>query len=95
MVPFSRLTAENDAVPPLLAKTGAKTVSFVQKTLEYCGQNPELVPRFLDVNELTVDTQATEFSLAPQVKSTPANPETIHSILREAILSLTFSSQGN
>jgi hypothetical protein len=43
-----------------MAKMGAKTVNFVQKSLEYCGQNPDLVPPFLDVNELTIDTRAVE-----------------------------------
>jgi hypothetical protein len=35
-----------------------QTVSFVQKTVEYCQQNPDLVPPFLNVDELSVDVQA-------------------------------------
>ncbi|MGE5581543.1 MAG: hypothetical protein ACM3X9_03310 [Bacillota bacterium] len=41
-------------------KMGDKTVSFVQKTLEYCKQNPDLVPPFLDVKELTTDVEAVQ-----------------------------------
>jgi hypothetical protein len=41
-----------------LPKMGDKTVSFVQKTLEYCKQNPDLVPPYLDVAELNTHTQA-------------------------------------
>lgn len=41
-----------------LPKMGNKTVSFVQKSQEYCKQNPDLVPPFLDVNALNVDVEA-------------------------------------
>jgi hypothetical protein len=34
---------------------GDKTASFVQKALEHCRQNPDLVPQFLNVDELAVD----------------------------------------
>jgi hypothetical protein len=37
-----------------------KSVGFVQKTLEYCRQNPDLVPQFLNVDEMTVDVRAVE-----------------------------------
>jgi hypothetical protein len=43
-----------------LPKMGDKTVSFVQKTQEYCKQNPELVPQFLDVNALNTNIEAFE-----------------------------------
>ncbi len=41
-----------------LPKMGDKTVSFVQKSQEYCKQNPDLVPPFLDVNALNIDVTA-------------------------------------
>lgn len=41
-----------------LLKMGDKTVAFVQKSLEYCEANPDLVPPFLDVAELAVDVAA-------------------------------------
>ena len=43
-----------------LPKMGDKTISFVQKTQEYCAQNPDLVPPFLDVKEFKVDITAYE-----------------------------------
>jgi hypothetical protein len=43
-----------------LPKMGDKTVAFVNKTLEYCKSNPELVPQFLDVNEFAVDVDAVD-----------------------------------
>ncbi|MGE5604128.1 MAG: hypothetical protein ACM3YE_00365 [Bacteroidota bacterium] len=43
-----------------LLKMGDKTVSFVQKTLEYCKNNPDLVPPFINVDELAVDVAAVE-----------------------------------
>jgi hypothetical protein len=43
-----------------LPKMGDKTVSFVQKTQEYCKQNPDLVPQFLDVDALNIDVEAYE-----------------------------------
>lgn len=43
-----------------LPKMGDKTVSFVQKAQEYCTQNPDLVPQFLDVAEFDVDITAYE-----------------------------------
>jgi len=43
-----------------LPKMGDKTVAFVQKALEYCSQNPGLVPPFLDVNEFKIDVKAVE-----------------------------------
>ena len=43
-----------------LPKMGDKTVSFVQKTQEYCKQNPDLVPGFLDVDGLNIDAEAYE-----------------------------------
>jgi hypothetical protein len=43
-----------------LPKMGNKTVVFVQKALDHCKQNPELVPPFLNVDELAVDVKAVE-----------------------------------
>lgn len=43
-----------------LPKMGDKTIAFVQKALEHCNQNPELVPQFLDVNEFSRDVTAVE-----------------------------------
>lgn len=43
-----------------MPKMGDKTVSFVQKTVEHCAENPELVPNFMDVNELTTDLRSVE-----------------------------------
>ncbi len=43
-----------------LPKMGNKTISFVQKTIEHCEENPELVPNFMDVAELTTDFQSVE-----------------------------------
>ncbi len=40
-----------------LPKMGDKTVSFVQKAMEYCQQNPDLVPPFLNVPELSKDVE--------------------------------------
>jgi hypothetical protein len=39
---------------------GNKTFSFVQKSLEYCRQNPELVPQFLNVADFEVDLDGFE-----------------------------------
>ena len=41
-----------------LLKMGDKTVAFVQKTLEYCQTNPDLVPSFIDLDELAIDVAA-------------------------------------
>jgi hypothetical protein len=41
-----------------LPKMGNKTVGFVQKAQEYCKQNPDLVPQFLDVDEFNTDVTA-------------------------------------
>jgi len=35
---------------------GDKTIAFVTKASEYCKQNPDLVPPYLDVPELQNDT---------------------------------------
>ena len=43
-----------------LPKMGLKTIGFVQKALEHCLQNPDLVPPFLDVEELKRDVKAVE-----------------------------------
>jgi hypothetical protein len=43
-----------------LPKMGPKTLAFVQKSLEYCSQNSELVPSFLDVEEFTNDFKGVE-----------------------------------
>jgi hypothetical protein len=56
LLPYLKTLSPEDRME--LPKMGDKTVSFVQKTLEYCRQNPDLVPPFLDVNELAVDIRA-------------------------------------
>jgi hypothetical protein len=43
-----------------LLKMGDKTIAFVQKSLEHCKSNPDLVPPFVNVNELAVDLAAVE-----------------------------------
>jgi len=43
-----------------LPKMGNKTISFVQKTLEHCKENPELVPNYVNVDELAKDLQGVE-----------------------------------
>ena len=43
-----------------MLKMGDKTLGFVQKSLEYCQSNPDLVPPYIDVAELEVDVAATE-----------------------------------
>ena len=43
-----------------LPKMGDKTVAFVQKALEYGQQNKELVPNFLDLGALAIDTKAVQ-----------------------------------
>jgi hypothetical protein len=42
----------------MLPKMGDKTVSFVNKNLEYARQNPRIVPSFLDMTEYQKDTLA-------------------------------------
>ena len=42
-----------------LPKMGEKTVSFVNKSLEYARQNPGVVPAYLDVTEFAKDVNAT------------------------------------
>jgi hypothetical protein len=43
-----------------LPKMGDKTVSFVQKTMEYCRETPELVPSFLNVADFEADLRGFE-----------------------------------
>ena len=38
-----------------LPKMGDKTLAFVQKAVEYCKANPDLVPPFVDVDEFDSD----------------------------------------
>jgi hypothetical protein len=54
------LKAVNGSEKLDLPKMGDKTVSFVQKALEHCNQNPELVPQFMDVGEFSRDVVAVE-----------------------------------
>jgi len=49
------LTAEDRKSLP---KMGDKTLAFVNKTLEYGKQNPQVVPSFLDIGEFEKDVQA-------------------------------------
>ncbi len=43
-----------------LPKMGDKTVGFVLKTQEYCKQNPDLAPQFLDLEGLNTGVKAFE-----------------------------------
>ena len=43
-----------------LPKMGMKTMGFVQKGVEHCQQNPDLVPAYLNVDELVTDFKAVE-----------------------------------
>ncbi len=43
-----------------LPKMGDKTVGFVLKTQEYCKQNPDLAPQFLDLEGLDTGVKAFE-----------------------------------
>jgi hypothetical protein len=52
------LSADDDRSE--LPKMGDQTFSFVHKSLEYCRQNPDLVPQFLDVADFEVDLNGYE-----------------------------------
>ena len=41
-----------------MLKMSDKSVSFVQKTLDYCNTNPEFIPAFLSVPDMRVDINA-------------------------------------
>jgi hypothetical protein len=43
-----------------LPKMGMKTMGFVQKGVEHCQQNPDMVPAYLNVDELVTDFKAVE-----------------------------------
>jgi hypothetical protein len=43
-----------------LLKMGDKTLAFVLKSAEHCKTNPDLVPPYVDVNELAIDIAAYE-----------------------------------
>lgn len=43
-----------------LPKMGDRTVAFVQKALEYCRQNRDLVPNYLDLDAMSLDTGAVQ-----------------------------------
>lgn len=58
LMPYLKSLSAEDRME--LPKMGDKTVSFVQKTLEYCRENPELVPSFLNVDDFGVDLQGYE-----------------------------------
>ncbi len=45
-----------------LPKMGLKTMGFVQKGVEHCQQNPDLVPAYLNVEELVNDFRAVELT---------------------------------
>jgi len=38
-----------------LLKMGDKTIPFVSKVIEYCKTNPEFIPAYLDLDELSAD----------------------------------------
>jgi len=52
-MPFLQNLTTNERIN--LLKMGDKTVSFVNKALEYAKQNPQVVPSFLDVAEMEKD----------------------------------------
>jgi hypothetical protein len=41
-----------------LPKMGDKTLAFVNKALEYAGQNPNILPQYFDLTEFAADVQA-------------------------------------
>ena len=41
-----------------LPRMGDKTIAFVEKALEHCSSNPELMPPFLDIGEFKSDGEA-------------------------------------
>jgi hypothetical protein len=43
-----------------LPKMGMKTIGFVQKGVEHCQQNPDLIPAYLNVDELVTDFKTAE-----------------------------------
>jgi hypothetical protein len=53
LMPYLKTLSPDDRAE--LPKMGNKTFSFVQKSLEYCRQNPDLVPQFLNVADFEVD----------------------------------------
>jgi hypothetical protein len=55
-----KLKALNPKEKREFSKMGDKTVAFVQKALEQCEANQELVPPFLDVAEFKKDFEAVE-----------------------------------
>lgn len=52
-MPYLLNLTTNDRIN--LLKMGDKTVSFVNKALEYAKQNPQIVPTFLNVTEMDKD----------------------------------------
>ena len=40
-----------------LPKMGDKTISFVSKSLEYAKQNPDIVPKYFNIDELAKDVE--------------------------------------
>lgn len=71
-----------------LLKMGDKTVAFVQKSVEYCKSNPDLVPPFIDVDELSVDLSAFEILRAiyqPMLQMTNAVSDTMSVTGSEAL----------
>lgn len=41
-----------------LPKMGDKTQAFVSKSIDYARQNPDVLPKYLDINEYTKDVEA-------------------------------------
>jgi hypothetical protein len=58
LMPYLKTLAADERME--LPKMGDKTVGFVQKTLEYCRENPELVPTFLNVADFEADLRGFE-----------------------------------
>jgi hypothetical protein len=64
---------ERKAMP----KMGDKSIAFVRKALEYGQQNPDIVPKYLDINEYKKDLAASEqlFSLIVPLRKLLASLE--------------------
>jgi hypothetical protein len=58
LVPHLKTLSATERVE--LPKMGDKTIAFVQKACKHCEQNPDIVPSFLDVEELKNDIDAFE-----------------------------------
>jgi hypothetical protein len=58
LVPHLKTLSSTDRIE--LPKMGDKTIAFVQKAYDHCEQNPDIAPKFLDVEEFKNDLTAFE-----------------------------------